>query len=101
MPQECGNKEQVSFAAVTDDRGQGLRFQAGLPETFCFSALPYTPHQLELADHLYELPRPVHTIVRVGLQQMGVGGDDSWGARTHGEFLLTADRPLTFTFSGI
>ncbi|MFR6458583.1 MAG: hypothetical protein ACLUPG_19235 [Roseburia faecis] len=33
--------------------------------------------------HPYELP-PVHyTVVRVAKSQMGVGGDDSWGAQTH------------------
>ena len=99
VPQECGSKEKVFYASVTDDRGHGLIIQASHPETFCFSALPYTPHQLELAAHMYELPRPVHTILRIGLEQMGVGGDDSWGARTHDEFLLPSDRPMTFTFS--
>ena len=67
------------------------------------SVLPWTPHELENAAHAYELP-PVHyTVVRVALQQMGVGGDDSWGARTHPEDLLPAERDLTlrFRFKGI
>mgnify|MGYP000833827941 CR=1 FL=1 len=45
-----------------------------------FSALPYTPHELENAMHPYELPQVHYTVVRVAKQQMGVGGDDSWGA---------------------
>ena len=68
-----------------------------------FSALPYTPHEREHADHPYELP-PVHfTVVRAALAQMGVAGDDSWGARTHPEYLLDSTKPLefTFTFRGI
>ena len=96
-PQECGNHEEVRYAEVTDGTGAGLRLEAEIP--CCFSALPYTPHQLELVDHVYELPRPVHTVVRLALARMGVGGDDSWGARTHAEYLLPNDRPLHFSFS--
>ena len=44
-----------------------------------FSALPYTPHELENARHLYELPRDDNkTIVRCAAFQRGVGGDNSW-----------------------
>jgi beta-galactosidase len=41
--------------------------------------------------------------VRVAKQQMGVGGDDSWGAQTHPEYLIPVDQKLefTFTFRGI
>ena len=62
------------------------------------SAIPYTPEQLEEARHPYELPRVFHTVVRAGLKQMGVAGDDSWGARTHEEYLVDARKPLHFTF---
>ncbi len=63
-----------------------------------FSALPYTPHELENAMHPYELP-PVHyTVVRVAKAQMGVGGDDSWGAQTHPEYLLQTDKTMQFSF---
>ena len=96
VPQECGNRTGVRWAEVTDHRGRGLRFTGGAME---FSALPYTPHELENAMHDYELP-PIHyTVIRANLQQMGVGGDDSWGARTHDEHLIDMKKPLSFTFS--
>ena len=68
-----------------------------------FSALPYTPHELENAMHSYELPPVYYTVVRVALQQMGVAGDDSWGARTHEEYLIDVTKPLElhFSFRGI
>ena len=51
-----------------------------------FSALPYTPHELENARHLYELPRDDNkTIVRCAAFQRSVGGDNSWGAKPHKE----------------
>ena len=64
-----------------------------------FSALPYTPHELEYAKHPYELP-PIHyTVVRVAKEQMGIGGDDSWGAFTHSEYLLDTSKKIKFCFS--
>ncbi len=96
IPQECGNRTGVRWAEVTDVRGRGLRFTG---EAMEFSALPYTPHEIECAQHPDELP-PVHyTVVRASLKQMGIAGDDSWGARTHPEYCIPADQPLTFTFS--
>lgn len=95
VPQECGNKTEVRYARVTDDRGRGLIF-AG--DRMSFSALPYTPHELENAAHAYELPQVHYTVVRAALAQMGVGGDDSWGARVHEEYLLPGDKRLEFSF---
>ena len=64
-----------------------------------FSALPYTPHEMENARHPYDLPQIPHTVVRVALGQMGVAGDDSWGALTHPEYLLDASKKMEFGFS--
>lgn len=96
MPQECGNKTGVRWAKLTDASGAGMQFAADAME---FSALPYTPHELENASHHYELPPVYHTVVKCSLQQMGVGGDDSWGACTHPEYCLPAETAMSFTFS--
>lgn len=64
-----------------------------------FSALPYTPHEMENAMHPYELPEIHYTVIRAAKEQMGIGGDDSWGARTHDEYLVNADEKLQFSFS--
>ncbi|MBD5522651.1 MAG: DUF4981 domain-containing protein [Lachnospiraceae bacterium] len=95
-PQECGNKTGVRYAKVMDRKGRGLIFTG---ENMNFSALPYTPHELENARHPYELPQVHYTVVRVSMQQMGVGGDDSWGALVHPEFLIDATKKLSFTFT--
>lgn len=100
VPQECGNKTKVRWAKVTDRRGRGMLFCG---ENLSFSALPYTPHEIENARHPYELP-PVHyTVVRVAKGQMGVGGDDSWGAPVHPEYHLDVSGKVefSFTFKGI
>ena len=95
VPQECGNKVGVRYARLVDAKGRGILFEG---DELSFSALPYTPHELENAAHVYELPQVHHTIVRVAMAQMGVGGDDSWGSWVHPEYHIDATKPLEFTF---
>ena len=96
VPQECGNKVGVRWASVTDRKGRGMLFTGDKME---FSALPYTPHEIENAMHPFELPEVHYTVVRVSAKQMGVAGDDSWGSKTHPEYLLNTDGRMEFTFS--
>lgn len=95
VPQECGNKVGVRYVRLVDAKGRGMMFEG---DELSFSALPYTPHELENAAHVYELPQVHHTIVRVALAQMGVGGDDSWGSLVHPEYHIDVTKPLEFTF---
>ncbi len=95
VPQECGNKVGVRWAQVTDRRGRGLRFEG---DHMHFSALPWTPHEMENACHPYELPKVHYTVIRAALGQMGIAGDDSWGSPTHPEYLLDAGERMSFTF---
>ena len=96
MPQECGNRTGVRWAEIKDARGHGLRIGLNGGE---FSALPWTPHEIENAAHAYELPPVSSTVIKMSKVQMGVGGDDSWGARTHDEYLIDISKPLEFRFS--
>ena len=100
VPQECGNKVGVRWASVTDRKGRGMLFTGDAME---FSALPYTPHEMENAMHPFELPQVHYTVVRVSKQQMGIAGDDSWGAKPLPEYLIKTDEKMefTFTFKGI
>lgn len=98
VPQECGNRMGVRWISVADENGVGLRFSAeGAP--FEGSVLPYSACELDAASHREELPRPHYTWVRIMGCQMGVGGDDSWGAPVQRQFWLDSDtdRKLVFT----
>ncbi|MBE5961976.1 MAG: DUF4981 domain-containing protein [Lachnospiraceae bacterium] len=100
IPQECGNKTEVRYACITDGTGLGFKLDSEKPMNF--SALPYTPHELESAYHHYELPKTHHTVIRISLMQMGVGGDDSWGAKPHEEYRMkNQDYHFGFTLKGI
>ena len=96
LPQESGNRTGVRWAEITDARGRGLKLWLRDGE---FSALPWTPHEIENAAHGFELPPVNYTVLKMSGQQMGVGGDDSWGARTHEEYLIDITRPVEFAFS--
>lgn len=63
---------------------------------FAFSALPHLAEDLAAAMHPEELvPRPF-TAVSLDHRVMGVGGDDSWSACVHDEYLV---RPGRFRFA--
>jgi beta-galactosidase len=97
MPQECGNRTGVRTVSVTDRNGQGVIISSGTKPLEC-NISPYTAFELENAHHVYELP-PVHyTVVTVAGKQMGVGGDDSWGAPVHDEHLIKANQDMEFQF---
>jgi len=100
-PQECGNKMDVRDASVTNSSGLGLRLK-GAPKLE-LNVLPYSTEELESSDHVYKLPKSGRTAVRINAHQMGVGGDDSWGARVHPEYALPANRTyrLRFELQGV
>lgn len=98
-PQESGNHTGVRWAEVVDSTGQGLRFDCA--ESLFgmeFTAQPHSPFEVENARHSFELPPASYTWLRPALMRRGVGGDNSWGARTHPEFCLPSGIPLRFTF---
>jgi beta-galactosidase len=95
-PQETGNRTDVRWAALTNRTGLGFLI-VGAP-TVEIGALHFTPWELEQKGHLYKLDRSDDITLRVCYHQMGLGGDDSWGARTHPEFTLFANRPYTYAY---
>ncbi|MEA4928060.1 MAG: glycoside hydrolase family 2 TIM barrel-domain containing protein [Candidatus Limiplasma sp.] len=88
-PQENGCMTHLRWLEVFRADGCGLRFFADEP--FEATVQPYDAHQLEQAQSVYELPRPSNTYIRILKGQCGVGGDDSWGAPVHAQYLFHAD----------
>ncbi|MBQ8955378.1 MAG: beta-galactosidase, partial [Lachnospiraceae bacterium] len=99
-PQESGAHIGVRAAMVTDELGHGLSI---IGKDLLVSALPYKPSEIENADHHFDLPEKHYTYVRVGLAQMGVSGDDTWGARTLPQYMIKNNKTLRlrFSFQGI
>ena len=97
IPQECGNRVGTRWLKVTDEYGRGLQFTCEeIP--FESSVLPYSAYELENALHQEELPKIHYTWVRILAKQMGVGGDDSWGAPVHEQYRIPSDKNLEIAF---
>ena len=96
-PQECGNRTGVRYVNVYEENGAGLNFTA-TKQPFEMSVLPYNAYELDNAMHRDELPDPTYTWVRIAAKQMGVGGDDSWGAPVHQEFKISSEEAMTLEF---
>jgi beta-galactosidase len=90
-PQENGNRTDVRWVALTNDAHVGL-LAVGMP------LLSISAHHFTIDDfdeglekhnrHTYDLvPRDLVTL-NLDYKQMGVGGDNSWGARPHPEYTL-------------
>jgi beta-galactosidase len=63
------------------------------------SAWPYTQADLESATHPHQLPRRDINTVFIDDQLHGVGGDNSWGARTHVQYTLPGNQPYAYGFT--
>ncbi|XJZ26756.1 glycoside hydrolase family 2 TIM barrel-domain containing protein [Bacillota bacterium Lsc_1132] len=97
MPQESGNRTGVRRVRIANSNGQGIRVSSTKEPLEC-TISPYTAFELEQAKHTFELPNIHYTVVTVAGRQMGVGGDDSWGAPVHDEYLLHPDQDSSFEF---
>jgi beta-galactosidase len=95
-PTESGNKVDVRWVALTNDKGVGL-LAVGMP-LLSVGALHYTAEDLDGPAHLYEVPRRQNVYLNLDWRQMGVGGDDSWGARTHREFTIPGGQRCAYRF---
>jgi beta-galactosidase len=102
-PQENGYKTDTRWLSLTDDSGSGI-LVTGYP-VFCFGALHNIHDDFESPGKLSQYRKDAksantHSInvkprdfvnLNIDLKQMGVGGDDSWGAQTHKQYRLLND----------
>ncbi len=95
--QDNANRADVRWFTLTDKYGSGLKVSSagGLN----FATWPYTLDDLETATHDYQLPRREAITLNIDHQLHGVGGDNSWGARTHPQYTLPGNQPYAFAFT--
>ncbi|WP_406262494.1 DUF4981 domain-containing protein [Streptomyces chartreusis] len=96
-PQENGNKTDVRWIALTDASGSGL-LVSGEP-LLEVNASHFTPEDLSSGvRHEYQLAPREEVVLRVNHKQMGLGGDNSWGAHTHDQYKLFPSRDYSYTY---
>jgi beta-galactosidase len=108
-PQENGYKTDTRWLTLTDENGTGI-LVTGYP-LFCFGALNNIHDDFESPGKLSKYRKDAksantHTVdikprdlvnLNIDMAQMGVGGDDSWGAPIHTEYRLL-DKKYEYSF---
>jgi beta-galactosidase len=99
-PQENSNKADVRWVAVTNASGTGL-LARGEPH-LSVGISEFDKDQMENARYDFELQRRNRTYLNLDLLQMGVGGNDSWGATAMRPYLpQNQDYSYRFSIRGI
>lgn len=88
--QESGYRTDISWSTFTDSTGKGFMVKGA--ENFCMGVLNFDRNKLE-----FDRSRNVHggsimpdnfTWLNIDAMQMGLGGDNSWGSKTHSEYTI-------------
>lgn len=111
-PQETGNKTDVRWMQITNAGGVGLLLEA-TDQVLSSSAWPFSQDELDykpgegksasglvpnVSKHSYDVVARDFITWNIDLLQMGVGGDNSWGAPVHEAYRI---KPAEFRYSFI
>lgn len=95
--QDNGNRTDVRWFALSDKNGDGAVHITGL-QSLNFHAWDYTENDLEKTRHDFELPRQDFINVNIDLNVHGLGGNDSWGAKTMPQYTISGKKPYQYGF---
>jgi beta-galactosidase len=90
-PQESGYHTDVRWFKLANSDGSGIKVDGKQP--ICFSAIKYSTEALDPGlskkqQHPTDLKNTDFIYIQIDLKQRGVGGDNSWGAYPHNQYLL-------------
>lgn len=93
-PQESGNKTDVRWVELTNDKGVGVRIEGLQP--LSVSAMPYRSEDLDPGMtkkqmHYSDIEPRREVVLHIDLAQRGLGGDTSWGMTPHDPYRLWDD----------
>ncbi len=102
-PQENGHKTDVRWLSLTNQTGLGIRVVAH-NEPLEFNALHNSVDDFDSGKKKQLLtPNDVaernFVEVHIDHKMMGVGGDNSWGAKPHKPYMYYSDKPYQYSFS--
>ncbi|SFU52676.1 beta-galactosidase [Pustulibacterium marinum] len=98
-PQENGNRTATRWVTFTNIHGEGIKY-IGMPE-FSFSALrnpisDFDAGEQKAQKHTIDIVAKDTIYFNIDYKQMGVGGDNSWGAKPHEQYQI---QPKNYTYS--
>ena len=92
-PQENGHRSDTRWVSFTDYTGKGIFIESQTP-------IGFNAHHQDISDfdpgeekqqrHTSDITNKNFVAVSIDYKHMGVGGDDSWGARPHKEYTISA-----------
>jgi beta-galactosidase len=94
-PQENGYRTDIRTVSFTDDKGFGIRFE-GYGQPVCFNAryntdYDFDPGLSKKQQHPIDIDPRRELYINIDLKQLGLGGDDSWGARPMQQYRMLDD----------
>jgi beta-galactosidase len=97
-PQENGNKTDVRWVALTNERGLGLLAVGAAP--LSVAARHHAKADMDRAAYTWQIPRYGQVFLNLDARQMGVGGIDSWS--THAlplpPYRIDGSQPHTYKY---
>lgn len=99
-PQETGNKTDVRWLTLLNDKGIGIKITGMQP--LGFSALNYAPEDLDPGltrkmQHTIDVIEQKKIFLHVDLKQRGLGGDNSWGMLPYNQYRLL-DKKYSYSY---
>jgi len=95
-PQDNANRCDVSWFKFSEEFGSGIKVTGLQP--MCFHVWPYTEDDLEKAGHPFDLPKRDFINLNIDLNIHGVGGNDTWGAKTMEKYTIAGNKPYSYGF---
>ncbi|WNH09882.1 glycoside hydrolase family 2 TIM barrel-domain containing protein [Thalassobellus suaedae] len=102
-PQENGHKTEARWLSITNQVGLGFKIEANkIP--FEFNALHYSTNDLDSGTKKLlltpiDLKEGDFVEVHIDHKMMGIGGDNSWGAKPHKSYMYYANKVYEYSFS--
>ena len=95
-PQDNANRCDVRWFSLSAQNNETIKITGLQPLNF--RAWPYTEDDLENTRHDYELPKHDFINLNIDLNIHGVGGDDTWGAKTMEKYTNPGNRSYQYGF---
>jgi beta-galactosidase len=97
-PQENGNRTDVRWVTLTNDKGKGIKVKTN-DKLLNVSAWPYTMKDLDEAKHVHELPTRDTITFNIDHAQKGVGGDLPGDLSLMEKYKLPAKKQYEYSFT--
>jgi len=98
-PGETANRTGIRWSEFTDPSGRGLRVRSADTQHLEMAAYPFDQSDLENKSHPTDIPLRDHVTIQIAHKQMGLSGENSWGALPLKKYQLPATDGAEYTYT--